>query len=81
MTRADGLSSAKGRVQPRAACGDAPRGTLQRTDERAVIEERQEQEVNTEGSSSQPVRSGLLAGNGGARAGRGAVISVGPPRF
>lgn len=25
MTRADGLSSAKGRVQPRAACGGAPR--------------------------------------------------------
>ena len=53
----------------------APRAH-RRADVRGVARERHEQEVNTDGSSSQPVWSGVLAGNGGARAGRGAGISV-----
>ncbi len=52
MTRAGGLSSAKGRVRRGAARRDAH---CRRTDVQGVRQERQEQELNTEVSSSQPV--------------------------
>ena len=68
----DGLSTANGLVR-RAAPRRAAH--LRRTDVRGVRPERQEQEVNNEGSSSQPAWLGAPAERGGARARRGAGIS------
>ncbi len=59
------------------ARGCARRAHLRRADGPAVG---QEEELNAEVSSSQPAASGTPAGSGGARAGRGAGISVGNPR-
>ena len=77
MPRADALPSANGlgwRVPLRQGAH------LRRADGRALAEDRQEQGSNTEVPSSQPARSGVPIGSGGARAGRSAGISVGRPR-
>lgn len=53
---------------------------LRRADGSAVAADRQEQESNRKVSSSHSARYGTPRGRGGARAGRGAGISVGTPR-
>ncbi len=76
-TPADGLSSAG---DPTRRVGARDEARLRRPDTRTVTRKRQQRRSNTEGSSSPPAWQGSPADRGGARAERGAGISIGMPR-